>query len=594
MNTSPIRADRPGLRRRIAGLAACAAALLLAACGGGGGGDGFSGGGGGGAAATVSGTITYDRVPFSTTSDSLNFAAATQAPARSVVVELLSSTGSVLATTVTDANGNYTFNSTSGTSVQLRVRAKLTEAGSAPKYTVTVVDNTSGNAPYVFTGATFTVTAPTTTRSVNFASGWNGTAYVDANRAAAPFALLDTIYRGIQLIRGANANAQFAELKVHWSTRNFPSDTFNPSTGAITTSFFLPVDSGSGANLVEAGMYVLGDAATDTDEFDEGVIAHEYGHYYESAFGRSESIGGNHSLGDKLDFRVAFSEGWGNAFSGMVRNNSLYKDSGRPGTTQGFSFDVEDNTTDSSATPPSVGWYSESTVQEILWDAFDSGNAEGNDTVALGFAPIHTVMTGNFRNTPALATLFPFLAELKAANAGSATGIDTLGNTNGVAMAGIDAWGTTETNNAGRADILPVYRLLQPGQGTVVVQSTNNIYNDGLPALYNALGNRRFFRLTIPNGGQVSIRVAGNAGADPDLYLYRGVQGMVEFGGCPGATTSTGTTCANQQVEIEQWSKNLAAGEYVLEVLDFNRIDDSVTPAPAVGDSPISVTVTQP
>jgi hypothetical protein len=67
----------------------------------------------------------------------------------------------------------------------------------------------------------------------------------------------------------------------------------------------------------------------------------------------------------------------------------------------------------------------------------------------------------------------------------------------------------------------------------------------------------------------------------------------VEFGGCPGSTSSP-DGCAGKPTEVETWSKSLPAGDYVLEVLDFNRIDDTATPAPALGDTTLTLTVTQP
>jgi hypothetical protein len=569
-------------------------AASLVACGG---------GGGGGTAttpplpttATVSGRITFDRVPFQSANNaySLNFAAVTQAPARAVVVELLpGGGGTALATTLTDTQGNYTFTATPGTSVLLRVRAKMMEVGSNPGYTVTVVDNTSGNAPYIFDGSAFTAAAGTTTRSVNFASGWNAatTQYVDADRAAAPFAILDTLYKAIQLVRSADAAAHFPDLKLHWSVRNKPVDTpFNVASGNVGSTFFTPFDSGAGADFTEQGIYVLGDASSDTDEYDEGVIAHEYGHYYEHSFSRDESIGGQHSPGDKLDLRVAFSEGWGNAFSSMVRGSALYKDSARPGTTQGFGFDLERNDLDDLT--GATGWYAEMSVQEILWDVFDNTPNENNDSVALGFTPIHAVMSGPMKQTAALASIFPFLAALKAANAGAAAGIDALGQASGITMAGIDDWGSTETNTAGRADLLPLYRPLVPGSGSVVAVSTNTV--SGQYHLHNGVGAQRFFRLNVPTSGTVTIQLAGPAGADPDWYLSQGSAGLVEFGNCPGVTTAA-AGCGGQATEIEVWSKTLPAGEYVLEVLDFNRIDDTVTPAPAAGETALTLTVTQP
>ncbi len=545
--------------------------------------------------ATVSGRVTFDRVPFQSADNaySLNFAAVTQAPARAVVVELLpGGGGAALAATLTDAQGYYSFITTPGTSVQLRVRAKMMEAGSNPGYTVTVVDNTSANAPYIFDGSAFTAAAGTTTRSVNFASGWNATTtqYVDADRAAAPFAMLDTLYKAIQLVRSAEAAAYFPDLKLHWSVRNKPVATpFNVASGSLGNTFFTPFDAGAGANFTERGIYVLGDSGSDTDEYDEGVIAHEYAHYYEASFSRSETIGGQHAPGDKLDLRVAFSEGWGNAFSSMVRGSSLYKDSARPGTTQGFGFDLERNDLDDLS--GATGWYAEDSVQEILWDVFDNTPNENNDSVALGFAPIHAVMSGAFKQTPALSSIFPFLAALKSANTAAVAGIDALGQASGITMVGVDAWGSTETNTGGRADLLPLYRSLVPGTGSVSAVSTNSVA--GQYHLYNGVGARRFFRLSIATAGTVTIQLSGPTGADPNFSLFNGSAGMVEWGECPAVSTAP-AGCSGQATETEVWSKTLPVGEYVLEVLDSNRIDDTLTPVPAAGDTALTLTVTQP
>lgn len=599
----PAGTDRDGAmaRRRVAGWLGLVSTLLLAACGGGGGGGTSSGGGPGPTGptppgvGTVTGQVTFERIPYRTTGSvyALDMGGGVQVPARGVVVELLPGGGGTpLATTVTDANGNYTVSVNAGTSVQLRVRAKLTEASANPSYTITVVDNTSNNAPYVWDGTTFAAAAGTTTRNVSFAAGWDAAtgAYVDANRAAAPFAILDTLYKAVATIRAADPALVFPALTIHWSTRNKPVNTpFQVSSGNLGTTFYSSEASGTGADALGAGIYVLGDAATDTDEFDEAVIAHEFGHYYQDKFSRDESLGGEHALGDRLDFRVAFSEGWGNAFSGMMRASSVYKDSAKPGTTQGFGFDMERNDLDDST--GATGWFAEGSVQEILWDLYDSSAGESGDTVALGFGPIHAVMKGGFRQTPALATVFPFLTAVRSANAANATGIDALAQASGITMVGIDDWGSTETNNGGRADHLPVYRSYSLNGGPVTVASTNDTV--GTVKLYNGLGGRRFFRLNLPTAGTVSIRVAGPAGADADFYLFKGAAGLVEYGGCPAETTSP-DGCSGKPTEVETWSKSLAAGEYVVEVLDFNRIDDTASPAPALGDTPITLTVTQP
>ena len=59
----------------------------------------------------------------------------------------------------------------------------------------------------------------------------------------------------------------------------------------------------------------------DSDEYDRHIIIHEWGHYFEDKLSRADSIGGPHGLSDRLDFRVAFGEGWGNAISAIITDD---------------------------------------------------------------------------------------------------------------------------------------------------------------------------------------------------------------------------------------------------------------------------------
>ena len=55
-----------------------------------------------------------------------------------------------------------------------------------------------------------------------------------------------------------------------------------------------------------------------TDEYDDHVVVHEWAHYFEANFSRSDSIGGDHASDNVLDIRLAFGEGFGNAYSAMA------------------------------------------------------------------------------------------------------------------------------------------------------------------------------------------------------------------------------------------------------------------------------------
>ncbi|REM28242.1 hypothetical protein DSI31_17690, partial [Mycobacterium tuberculosis] len=99
-----------------------------------------------------------------------------------------------------------------------------------------------------------------------------------------------------------------------------------------------------------------------------------WGHYYQASFSRDDSTGGAHSTNERVDRRLAFSEGWGNGWSGIALGRSNYVDSGGPGQAQGGSLDLTKGPT---ATNP--GWFSESSIQSIFW----------NLNQQAGFKPIH-------------------------------------------------------------------------------------------------------------------------------------------------------------------------------------------------------------
>ncbi|GFE85425.1 hypothetical protein GCM10011488_03790 [Steroidobacter agaridevorans] len=543
---------------------------VLAACGGGGG-SGPAAGCDTGSTVTVSGKITFDRLVFSTTPDGgLNPNAPVESPARQVTVQAVSDGCPTVATT-TDANGDYSLSVPANRNMFIRARAEMIKSGSAPTWTFAVRDNTSADAIYALDGSTFNTGTANVTRNLRAPSDWNGNGY-SAGRRAAPFAILDTVYQAKQLILNANANADFPELNLFWSEDNKGStDTFCPDTGDIGTSFYFrdstrrTNDDCATPSQLPDGIYVLGyyseDALGDTDEYDSHVIAHEFGHYFEDRFSRSDSIGGQHGLGDRLDLRVAFGEGWGNAFGSMSLNDPQYRDSSR-GVSQDFGFNLESD----QGAPE--GWFSEASVGEILWDVFDSA-ADAGDNVALGFTPIYTVMTGEQVDTDALTSIYSFATALRSQNAGSAGAIADLLRNEDIDSTP-DDFGTGESNAGGDIDprALPIYDELLLGQQKTGVCSVSFAGSKDpkteLEANPNKLGNHRFFRFVNETNRLVTIRAQGAArtaaevaATDPDIYVLR--RGEVVLAG-----TSTGTnveTISGQQ---------LAAGTYIIDVSDFD------------------------
>ncbi len=362
---------------------------------------------------TVGGKVTYDFVPatYNPTTDTgaLAFAQTTVKPVRRAVVQAMKGT-SVLATTTTDEQGNYqlTFVPGTGTGQMLIVvlAKTLTPA-------IQIEDNTDGNAVWALWG---TVPATGTTLNLHAPHGWTGTGYDATRRSAAPFAVLDSMYtasRAFMAVRSVN----FPALKVNWSPDNVPQSG-SKATGRIGTSHF---------SFTENEIYILGKERVDTDEYDNHVIVHEWAHYFENNLSRSDSPGGPHTIGDVLDPRIAFGEGYGNALAAMVLPESMYTDtswSGTSGAMRAFGFDAE--TAPSPTDDPTPGTFSESSVMRLLYDLYDSGAGEAHDSVGLGLGTLYDVLVGPQRTTDAMTTIGSFVAGLKAQPGVNASAVNTL------------------------------------------------------------------------------------------------------------------------------------------------------------------------
>jgi hypothetical protein len=525
---------------------------------------------------TLSGRVTYDRVPFAATRAGLDYAATVARPVREADVDLLQANQAVIGTTRTDTDGRYQFTSVpAATDVFVRVHARSrNDSSTSASWDIQVRDNTNANAQYVLDGATFNTGAAngTPTRDLNAPSGWpqfGGTSYV-APRSAGPFAILDTIYESAQLvIQQGDANQALAPLDIYWSPQNVPADG-DPSQGEIGTTFYTSV---GGAGL-QPGIYVLGFDGLDTDEYDEHVLAHEFNHFLEDTVGRADSPGGSHGQGDRLDLRVAWSEGMSDAFSAMALGDPVYRDSFGQSQADEFGFDMDSNVHDNA------GWFSEASVYSIAWDLFDDG-AEANDAAALGYGPLFDVLRSDLRTSTALTSLFPFVTALKTRSGVDAASVDALVQAQGIVATSMDAFGSTETHNGGNADALPIYTDIALNGPAVVVCGNADA------GTVNALGNRRFLRFNVPGDRVIDVRIrpplVGQAALDPDLVVWR--SGFFAISDCAGVDPQAGCT---EQQSAERFQESVPAGDYVLEVYDYNHIDPATANPPR---SCMSVTV---
>ncbi|WP_300044642.1 hypothetical protein [Ramlibacter sp.] len=439
----------------------------------------------------LSGLATFDYVPSQ--SGQLIYSKTEARPIRSATLEVVDKGGQLLARTTTDDQGRYSVSLAADQIVRLRVLAQM-NANGAP---ISVTDNTRADALYAVESPAFA--SNTGTAHVHAASGWTGSAYVEA-RAAAPFAILDTVYRAQRKLLAVDPAARLKPLGLHWSTANNPS-AGDPATGEITSTRFRSSDG-------KGHIYILGKAGVDTDEYDESVIAHEWGHYHQWAFSRDDSPGGSHG-GEPLEMTVAFSEGWGDALSAIVTERRDYSDAGGPGQANGFSYLLD-------GLPPSrPGWFREESIAKIVYQL----------SLQAGFAPIHQAMK-SLANTPAFTSIFAFSDAVRRNNAGTGDTLDQLLSAHSIVTSkdSGDPFGTNETND-GRLGIydvppyvqaMPIYQRLTLDVASWVcsfnVAALSNMDKSlGIP---NKLGNHRFMRFDALSAGRYRVTVRGMTRGD--------------------------------------------------------------------------------
>ncbi len=521
------------------------ACLLVSACGGGGSENSHSDEIVEKPLTSVTGRVTFDLVPFSNFYNGLDYDNIQVSPARGIWVQALDPEGNLIDATSTDNNGQFHFNLAPNTDLRLRISAKMIHDSGA-KWNVQVTDNTNNNALYVTQGELFTSSLEDSVRNFHLASGWDGMTYSQP-RAAGPFAILDAIYDSIQKLVAVEPNINLPPLEIRWSVNNSVAEG-ELEDGDIGSSFYS-----------NGTVYLVGKANQDTDEYDRHIVIHEWGHYFEDMLSRSDSIGGSHSTDDRLDLRVAFSEGWSNALSAIITDNPIYRDSFGDRQTSGWGLDIDDN---SNFNNP--GWYNETSVHSILYDLYDDGQnlmgsqTEDQDNIALGLEPIYTTLVSdNFKNTTYFTSIFSFVDELKRQQPQSSSSIDNLLTEQRIY--GSDHSGTNEVNNGGIPSVLPVYKTATVGGDPVRLCSVDNAGS------YNKLGNNDFtvFEVSTPGAYRIDVtRFIGAVQSDPDFRVYK--QGAI-IHIAEGRLNGQETTTINFS----------ETGIYLIEVFDHSNADNS-------------------
>ncbi|MBN8541010.1 MAG: hypothetical protein J0L82_11535 [Deltaproteobacteria bacterium] len=563
----------------------------------------------------ISGTIQYERylpgfsdngTPGNPNDDfvELDYSTKVTSPVRRAVVQVLINGTTPIGSGVTDDNGNYTISVDvpSGTSLVVRTMARSTitnyvkdAVGVGPdencqgaSWDIRVVNNVTNNVnsqtnhslrpQYVLDSSAF-VTAGASTITVNTTAGmtWNGTTYTA--RSGAPFALLDTAISGLETACQGRANISFPLLYMNWSSDN-TTTSGNRYQGSIATSFYTTELTSKVANL-----YILGKVDVDTDELDRHIVAHEFAHYLENKIYRSDSIGGSHSLSDSLDTRLAFGEGFGNAFSGIVHNDGIYYDTSGSGQASGFRIIVSNPPT----TVDDRGPYSETSMQYFIWrlwtarTSFDRiGNILENFqkttsavtnglTFASYYAQQYGVGTDDLQSTWTNAgSLNTTINALCTGDCGTSFEIWDSDNNLGADFTGTRRYRQGGSGSTQTADFWRLYRPLTSGTNAT---STHDVIKFGgysqTSTHLNKFGLRRLFKVTATSS-QTTVRVsaitAGSATCANDDLLDMAVYHKGTIVGVDEAVSGANASCPTVTF------CSTAGETYIVEVAGFGNV----------------------
>ncbi len=470
---------------------------------------------------TISGTATFDFVPHNPSTHGLDYANTQPKPIRGATIQMVDSAGTVLAASKTDNLGKYSFETDPNTNVRIRVLSEIVSTATA-KWDVKIVN--SANNIYALQGGLLSAGSSNSVRDLHAPSGWGGTSYT-SSRSAAPFAVLDPLYTTVTKFAAVDQDVDFPRLLVDWATTNTEGSFYQPGTQRIT---------------------LLGNENIDTDEYDPHVVVHEWGHYFEDTLSRADSVGGPHSLGDRLDPRLAFGEGFGYGLAAIILDDPNARDSGGAQQAGGFNIPVDRNNN------TNAGWYSEGSIQSVLYDLYDEA-PDGADNVAAGLAPIYeTLISQDYVNSPYFTTIFLFADEYRKQQSATASGLDALLDAQDIVGTGPD--GDGETNNGTIASRLPVYKKLSAG-GSVQVCSNVSVGD------VNKLGVYDYIEFTPAASGSFTFTMSRSSGAasrNPDFFIYR--SGTAIF----AARSTTSNT--------DSWTGTLTGGtKYIIEAYDENN-----------------------
>jgi hypothetical protein len=276
-------------------------------------------------------------------------------------------------------------------------------------YKASVLNNPTSMTPYSisvsFTISAADVSGGLTTKAVSLpVADYQGTL------EGGGFNILDQIYVANDYIRNNTTCPNMGSVctsftvapkaQIFWTPGLSPGAYYSSPTSAI--SFFIP-DNNSSLGMA-TGIYIMGgingSVCVDTDHFDNSIIIHEYGHFLEKNYAKSDSPGGSHNGNGVIDPRLAWSEGWANFLQGVARSDNHYVDTHgnsncSDGTGVSIDLNLETITSGQDAVNGSTylgeGIFREVSVSRALWDMVEApgaGSPSDGFGADLGFGSI--------------------------------------------------------------------------------------------------------------------------------------------------------------------------------------------------------------
>ena len=233
-------------------------------------------------------------------------------PIRHAEFHIYNGSGTLVQCGETVADGTFTAQVPSTSNQQYTIKVYSRAYNST--YKVSVLNDVTNNSPYTVSKSFSVVTAAPGAIGTLTAEGDDT---IDPYIAGGAFNIMNDIYLVNEFLR---TNASSVGFTVAPKVTAFWKAGFNPNTyrgGQATQgiSYYIP---GAYQLYIQGG--ISGDViSSDTDHFDDSIIVHEYGHFLEDVYGKTDSPGGSHNGDAVIDARLAWSEGWANYLQSAVK-----------------------------------------------------------------------------------------------------------------------------------------------------------------------------------------------------------------------------------------------------------------------------------